>query len=162
MQLRIGIAVAVAAAAGLAVPALAGTEKAAPATAVSSPGAEPAAPTKAASSARAAKAAPSQSDMKLHGGQDGTVFGSLTVEGEDRVHFDIERPSLELAIDPSTAPGLDWGSATDVLDRAVPDAKAPFLATSTQSLSPYLGRPWVQSFVAGDVARFRPQVDNVE
>jgi hypothetical protein len=100
--------------------------------------------------------------MTLRGDQEGTAFRSLTVEGEDRVHFEIERPSLDLGLDPSTAPGLDWGSTTDVLDRTVPDAMTPFLRGSTAALSPYLGRPWLQLFASGIVARFHPQVENVE
>jgi hypothetical protein len=100
--------------------------------------------------------------MILRGNQEGTAFRSLTVEGEDRVHFEIERPSLELAIDPSSAPGLDWGSAADVLDRTVPDGTKPFLRASTGSLSPFLGRPWLQLFASGVVARFQPNVENVD
>jgi len=102
------------------------------------------------------------STMTLQGGQDGTAFQSLTVQGEDRVHIEIERPKLDLALDPATAPGLDWGSAADVLDRTVPDGVAPFLAGSTSALSPYLARPWLRQFACGDVARFHPQVDQVE
>jgi len=100
--------------------------------------------------------------MSLKGDQEGTAFRTLTVEGEDRVHFDIERPSLDLQVDPSTAPGLDWGSAHDVLDRTVPDGVAPLLAASTGSLTPYLARPWVRTYAVGDVARFHPQVDQVD
>src|SRR5262245_59259369 len=125
--------------------------------------AEPKAAAAATAKAAASTAAGAKDDgMSLKGGQDGTAFRSLTVEGEDRVHFEVERPSLDLALDPSTAPGLDFGSPTDVLDRTVPDAVSPFLRGSTATLSPYLGRPWLQVFASGDVARFQPQLDNVE
>jgi FlgD Ig-like domain len=100
--------------------------------------------------------------MSLKGDQEGTAFRTLTVEGEDRVHFEIERPSLDLQVDPTQAPGLDWGSAHDVLDRTVPDGMAPLLAASTGSLTPYLARPWLRTYAVGDVARFRPQVDQVD
>ena len=98
----------------------------------------------------------------LRAGQEGTAFGNLTVEGEDRVHFEIERPALDLAIDPTRAPGLDWGDAHDVLDRTVPDAAAPLAQASGRSLPRYLGRPWLRTFAHGDVVRIRPQVENVE
>ncbi len=42
-------------------------------------------------------------DLTLKGGQDGTVFRSLTVEGENRVQIRFERPELELDIDPNQA-----------------------------------------------------------
>src|SRR5262249_26877882 len=65
----------------------------------------------------AQKEAPGSPDSAytLKGGSEGTVFKSLTVEGEDRIRFDIERPELQIDLDPSKAPGLDWGSARDVL-----------------------------------------------
>ena len=100
--------------------------------------------------------------MTLKGDQEGTAFRSLTVEGEDRVHFEIERPSLDLTLDPSTAPGLDWGSAADVLENTAPDGVAPFLRGSAMTLSPFLGRPWLRVFASGDVARFHPELENVE
>jgi hypothetical protein len=102
------------------------------------------------------------STMTLHGGEDGTVFRTLTVEGEDRIHFDVERPTLKLDLDPAKAPGLDWGSASDVLDRTTPDLVTPLLAVSTAERSPYVGRPWLSHFASGAVARFRPDVKGVE
>jgi len=101
------------------------------------------------------------STMTLKGGQEGTVFKSLTVEGEDRIHYDFERPPLTLALDPSTAPGLDWGTARDVLDRTRPDAAAPLVTASAAVPVRGLGEPWRQRFAAGDVARFRPAVNGV-
>jgi hypothetical protein len=98
----------------------------------------------------------------LKAGQDGTVFRSLTVEGEDRVHFDFERPPLTLDLDPMKAPGLDWGSARDVLDRTVPDLGLPLLTESAASASPYTGRPWLSHFSSGAVARFKPDVKGVD
>src|SRR5262245_3031298 len=46
------------------------------------------------------KSAPEDTTITLRGGQEGTVFRSLTVEGEDRIHVEIERPELRLALDP--------------------------------------------------------------
>ncbi len=112
-----------------------------------------AAPAGAAKSAKeAAKASPSrrrpssparrgagkagERDLTLRGGEEITAFGSLTVEGEDRIHVEFDRPALELAIDPATAPGLDWGSPTDVLMRRRRTASGPFLELSAQDRSP--------------------------
>jgi len=98
----------------------------------------------------------------LRGGEEGTVFRSLTIEGEDRIHIEVERPPLRLDLDPETAPGLDWGTARDVLDRTTPDLYAPFLAASATETSPYVARPWLERFAVGPVARFRPDVKGVE
>ncbi len=54
--------------------------------------------------------------MKLQGGEEGTIFKSLRIEGEDRVRIEFERPPLELSLDPKTAPGLDWESFVAVLE----------------------------------------------
>ena len=102
------------------------------------------------------------STMTLHGGEEGTVFHSLTIEGEDRIHMDVQRPDLTLEMDPSKAPGLDWGSARDVLDRTTPDLDAPLLTASAQYRSPYLAHPWLSHFASGTVARFHPEVQGVE
>jgi hypothetical protein len=91
----------------------------------------------------AAKSSDATAGMSMRGNQEGTAFQSLTVEGEDRVHFKIERPPL-------------------VLDRTVPDGVAPFLRGANAELSPYLARPWLRAFAYGDVAGFQPQVDGVE
>jgi len=100
--------------------------------------------------------------MTLKAGQDGTVFKSLTVEGEDRIHVEFDRPALRLELDPEKAPGLEWGSASDVLNRTVPDLGAPLTALSARQPSPYVARPWLSRFASGAVARFRPEVKGVE
>jgi len=126
-------------------------------------GSETAAPSKAPdTSASATGAAKKNDDMTIPSGQEGAVFKSLTVEGEDRVHFEFERPPLSLDLDPSKAPGLDWGSARDVLNRTVPDLSAPMLQSSSQVAAPYLAHPWLERFQTGAVARFRPDVKGVE
>jgi len=107
-------------------------------------------------------AAPQDSAYTLKGGQEGTVFKSLTVEGEDRIRFDIERPPLKVELDPSKAPGLEWGSGRDVLDRTVPDFGAPLVATSSRQHSAWVGHPWLSGFASGAVARFRPEMKGVE
>ena len=111
---------------------------------------------------RTAEAAASDTTMTIPGGQAGAVFRSLTVEGEDRVHLEFDRPTLVLDLDPSQAPGLDWGSASDVLDRTVPDLGAPMLQSSAQLSTPTLAHPWLGHFITGAVARFRPDVKGVE
>lgn len=102
------------------------------------------------------------SSMTLRGGEEGTVFRTLTIEGEDRIHFELERPELRLELDPEKAPGLDWGSARDVLDRTTPDLLTPFLATTARDRSPYIAHPWLSHFASGVVATFRPEVTGVE
>ena len=109
------------------------------------------------------KSAPSTSDssMTMRAGQSGTEFRSMTVEGEDRVHIDFGRPDLKLDLDPEDVPGLTRGTAVDVLDRTVPDLVSPLIALSAEGQSPYVGRPWLQQFATGAVARFRPAVKGV-
>jgi hypothetical protein len=104
----------------------------------------------------------SAQNMTLKGGEEGTVFRTLTVEGEDRIHIEVERPDLKLEMDPERAPGLDWGSARDVLDRTTPDLEAPLRAVSATESSPWVARPWLAHFPAGAVARVRPDVKGVE
>ena len=73
----------------------------------------------------AADEAAADSTMVLEGEQEGTVFRSLTIEGENRIRIDFERPELLVELDPASAPGLSWGSSRDVLDRTVPDLVTP-------------------------------------
>ena len=94
------------------------------------------------------------STMSLEGGRDGTVFRSLTVEGETRVQIRFDRPDLAIDLDPSTAPGLDWGTPMDVLNRTVPDLTGPLLETSRAMPSPYGPRPWLTAYRTGPVAEF--------
>jgi hypothetical protein len=112
--------------------------------------------------ARSATPDSSQAGYTLRGGQEGTVFKSLTVEGEDRVHVDFERPALDLELDLEKAPGLDWGSAVDVLNRSNTDLQTPLATLSAKQAVPYLGRPWLSEFADGPVARFHPQAQGVE
>ncbi|MGH7724539.1 MAG: hypothetical protein ACREOU_03850 [Candidatus Eiseniibacteriota bacterium] len=104
----------------------------------------------------------SKDDYTIPGGQEGTVFRSLTVEGEDRVHFEFERPALAPNLDPHKAPGLDPGNAADVLLRSGPDLVRPFTELSSHAGSPWIARPWLSHFSHGPVARFRPEVTDVE
>lgn len=134
------------------------TANAAPSPRTSRPG-------KAAKSTAPAAPAPTSapdSSVTMHGGQEGTVFKSLTVEGEDRIHINFDRPTLDLELDPHQAPGLDWGSARDILDRTAPDLTTPFLAQTRHQGTPFLARPWLGRFAAGSVAAFRPQVREVK
>lgn len=145
------------------------TAKAAPATpkAATSKGAIQVTATPEGAASRTTSSAPpaggkAAADMTLKGGEEGTVFRSLTVEGEDRIHIEVERPPLRLELDPEKAPGLDWGTARDVLDRTTPDLDAPFLTASAVETSPYVARPWLERFSVGPVARFQPDVKGVE
>jgi len=118
--------------------------------------------TGASSAPRTAEVGAGDSAMTIPAGSEGAVFRSLTVEGEDRVHLEFDRPPLVLDLDPTQAPGLDWGSASDVLDRTVPDLGAPMLQSSAQVGTPALAHPWLGHFMTGPVARFRPDVKGVE
>jgi len=119
------------------------------------------APTKAGGGAQASRA-DSSDGRTLKGGEEGTVFRTLTVQGEDRIHIEVERPTLRLDMDPDQAPGLDRGDVRDVLERTTPDLEAPLLATSARVASPYVAHPWLAHFPEGPVARVRPDVKGVE
>ena len=107
-------------------------------------------------------ASSNDSTMTLHGGQERTDFKTMTIEGEDRVHVDVERPELALELDPSKVKGLESGGAADVLNRVSPDLTTKYLALSATQPTPYLGRPWLRQFATGPVARFQPNVKGVE
>ncbi len=100
-------------------------------------------------------------DLTLKGDQDGTVFRSLTVEGENRVQIKFERPDLSLDIDPRQAPGLVLQDGLDILDRTLPDMITPFLQTSVYRTTAFAPRPWLAPFTRGPVARFTPIMDGV-
>jgi hypothetical protein len=102
------------------------------------------------------------SSMALKGGEEGTVLRSLTVEGEDRVRIEFERPPLVLDLDPSQAPGLDWDSTWEILGRTDIDFLAPLIAKSAYVPSPYMPRPWLEDFQVGDVVRFKPALKDVD
>src|SRR5262249_38117668 len=106
--------------------------------------------------------ADSTAGLTLKGGEEGTVFRTLTVEGEDRIHIEVERPVLALDGDPERAQGLDRGSVRDVLDRTTPDFVTPLLAISASQTAPWVAHPWLSHFSQGAVARFRPAVSGVE
>ena len=101
-------------------------------------------------------------DLTLEGGAAGTVFKSLTVEGENRIRIDIARPRLQLDLDPRSAPGLDPGTIAAALDRDRPGLLGPLHAEIAQRHSPYTARPWLDGFATGPVARFRPDVSEVD
>lgn len=130
--------------------------------------APPARGTKRASAPLRATASPTKSGsdssrtMTLKGGEEGTVFRTLTVEGEDRIHIEVERPVLRLDMDPEKAPGLERGDVKDVLERTTPDLEAPLRATSAHEPSPWVAHPWLAHFPDGAVARMRPDVRGVE
>jgi hypothetical protein len=101
------------------------------------------------------------SDLVLKGGEEGTVFRTLTVQGEDRIHIEVERPALRLGVDPGKAPGLERGTVADVLDRTTPDLETPLVASTARDASPWVAHPWLSHFPAGAVARFRPSLSHV-
>lgn len=100
--------------------------------------------------------------MSMPAGQEGTTFGSLTVEGEDRIRIEFARPALDLKLDPRRSPGLELGDARAILEREQPDWVTPYLSTSALVRTPFQGRPWLDEMATGPVARFRPAVTSVE
>ncbi|HEU5311719.1 MAG TPA: hypothetical protein VFV24_09730, partial [Candidatus Eisenbacteria bacterium] len=103
-----------------------------------------------------------EGNMTLRAGKDRTDFKSMTIEGEDRVQVEVERPELALELDAEKVPGLESGGAADVMNRVAPDLTTAYLGLSSQLPSPYVGRPWLRQFVSGPVARFQPNVKGVE
>lgn len=102
------------------------------------------------------------SGMVLEGGASGTALRSLTVEGEDRIQFEFERPTLRIDFDASRVTGLELGSALAVLGRSEPELVPMLLASSAGRSSPYLARPWLSNFASGGLARFQPQLEDVD
>jgi len=109
-----------------------------------------------------ASASTDSTGITLRGGQERTDFKTMTIEGEDRVHVDVERPVLQLDLDASKVHGLESGTAADVLNRVSPDLTTKYLALSATQPTPYLGRPWLRQFATGPVAKFQPNVKGVE
>lgn len=109
-----------------------------------------------------ASPAPADTSVVLQGGQKGTNFGDMTVQGEDRIQIEFDRPSLDLKLDPKSAPGLDWSNTLQVLERNGVDFNAPLLASSATLRSPYLAKPWFHHLESGPVARFTPKVEGVD
>jgi hypothetical protein len=100
--------------------------------------------------------------MRIEAGSEGKNFNSITVEGEDRVRVQFDRPELKLDVDPAAAPGLDWESVWTALGAESFNFVEPVLERSAYERSPYAPRPWLDSFRDGPVARFRPEVSGVE
>jgi hypothetical protein len=102
------------------------------------------------------------STVVLEGGADGTVFRKMTIEGEDRFKIEFERPTLSVDLDPASAPGLDWDDTWNVLTDGAIDLRAPLLRLTAGELSPYLPRPWLDRYAAGEIVQFRPSLTGVE
>jgi hypothetical protein len=100
--------------------------------------------------------------MMLKGGQEGTTFKSLRIEGEDRVRIEFDRPPLSLDMDPRGAPGLEWEGIHSALDRHGVDLVSPYLSRSATKRPPLYARPWLERFATGGVARFRPNLEGVK
>lgn len=103
--------------------------------------------------------APSDSSLGLRAKEEVTDLRRLRIEADNQVQIRFERPALHIDLDPEHAPGLQWGSVLDVLDRTETDLVRPLLATTAGEANPYLARPWLDGFQTDTVARFRPAVD---
>jgi hypothetical protein len=102
-----------------------------------------------------------QDSMTLKGDEKTTVLRSLTVEGEDKIQIQFDRPKLDLEIDGYAIEGLSWGSALDVVQRREVDLLTPLMNTSTADRAQSLAHPWLRQFREGSVARFHPALDDV-
>jgi hypothetical protein len=111
---------------------------------------------------KAGTTATPDSTMRIKAGESGKNFNSITVEGEDRVRVNFDRPELKLDVDPSKAPGLDWESVWAALGADEFNFVDPMLTRSVYERSPYAPRPWLDSFHNGPLATFRPDVNGVE
>ncbi|UCH82879.1 MAG: hypothetical protein JSW50_10415 [Candidatus Latescibacterota bacterium] len=109
-----------------------------------------------------ATTSPADTAMGLQGGEEGTIFKSLRIEGEDRIRIEFDRPVLQLALDARTAPGLDFEIVRAALARNSHDLVTPFMARSAVTRGPLFARPWFNTFVSGSVVRFRPALEGVE
>jgi hypothetical protein len=118
--------------------------------------------TKPAEKTKPAETVTDSTGMKLRGGEEGTLFESLRVEGEDRVRISFERPQLDLSLDAGTAPGLDWKSVDDVIDRIGVDLLNPFLARSAGERPGVYTKPWLEAFSTDGIARFQPKLEGVD
>jgi hypothetical protein len=108
------------------------------------------------------KTAPPDTGMVLPGGEEGTVFKDLVVEGEDLIRIQFERPELRIDVDPQSAPGLEWGSVQEILDRDRPDLVPPLVGFFAYEHLSYPARPWLDLFSSGDIVRFRPSVRDLD
>jgi hypothetical protein len=97
----------------------------------------------------------------LKAGAEGTELESITVEGEDRIRIEFERPELVVDVDPLSAPGLEWDVVWSLLQPEALDLYAPLPERSRLVRSPFRARPWADMFRRGDIARFRPQLKGV-
>lgn len=100
--------------------------------------------------------------LTLKGGEEGTVFDDLTIRGEDRIRIEFERPVLTLDLAPREAAGLNWGDPSDVLESSGIDLVGPLPAESADDPCRFLGMPWLEQFRSDAVARFRPELKDVD
>jgi hypothetical protein len=119
-------------------------------------------PSKKAEPSKNAPTVSPDSTMRIDAGAEGKNFNSITVEGEDRVRVQFDRPELKLDVDPAKAPGLDWESVWAALGADEFNFVDPMLSRSVYERSPYSPRPWLDSFRDGPVATFRPEVNGVQ
>jgi hypothetical protein len=106
--------------------------------------------------------ADSSATRTIKGGESGAVLESMTVEGEDRVRIEFERPSLRIDVDPQKAPGLEWGGMGSVLDPIHLGLIRPLITRSAFDRTDRIARPWLDTFREGAVARFHPRLEGVE
>lgn len=96
-------------------------------------------------------------EMAFEPGAEGGVLPSMTIEAEDRIEVEFERPGIALDLRPRTAPGLDWQDSWQRID-LFPAA----LAHSSLRRPDTLGRPWLGAFITGEVVVFRPVAEEAD
>ena len=97
------------------------------------------------------------SKRDLKAGDKGTTLESITVEGEDRIRIEFERPKLDIDVDPMKAPGLEWDMMWSLLTSESLDLYNVLPQTSRTIQSPYRPRPWMDVFVVATLLNSSPR-----
>ncbi len=108
------------------------------------------------------RSAPPDTSIVMPGGQEGSVFKDLVVEGEDLIRIEFGRPELQIDIDPQSAPGLEWGSIQEIVDRNQLSLVSPLVSFCAYEHFSYHARPWLDQFASGDIVHFRPSVRELD
>jgi hypothetical protein len=91
----------------------------------------------------------------------GSSLGSITVEGENRISIEFDRPTLDPDLDAREVSGLVWSDPLLTIEEADPDPVAPILRHALAAPSAHPARPWLAMLATPPVAKFRPDLDGV-
>lgn len=98
-----------------------------------------------------------EATLSIRRDSDGAVLRSFTIEGEDRVSVDFDRPRISLDLSPRHAPGLGWKQTWEKLD-VLPAVTARTAVERTG----FIGRPWLAEYAQSDVVVFTPDAPEME